>query len=229
MTANPSDSLPQRGYGNPTRPCGLIHSGFRPSDDACIFPFLIPSNLFAVTALDQLAGDLRRGIAKQAVRAGVRGTGRRGSRGHRSTHGASPAQGGRGLRLRGGRLRQPAFHGRRQHPQPAVAAIPRVCAADDPVYLRTRAWVLSDDNPYFFRGTAAEGLGGPHSGLGMIWPLGIITRALTSRSEQEVARCLAMLKRRTPGPGSCTNRSPRTTPRITPVNGSRGPTRCSEN
>ena len=54
LTANPTDSLPQRGYGNPTRPCGLIHSGFRPSDDACIFPFLISANLFAVTALNQL-------------------------------------------------------------------------------------------------------------------------------------------------------------------------------
>jgi meiotically up-regulated gene 157 (Mug157) protein len=55
VTENPSDSLPQGGYGNPTKPCGLIHSGFRPSDDACIFPFLIPSNLFAVTSLRQLA------------------------------------------------------------------------------------------------------------------------------------------------------------------------------
>ena len=55
VTANPSDSLPQGGFGNPARPCGLIFSGFRPSDDACILPFLIPSNLFAVTALGQLA------------------------------------------------------------------------------------------------------------------------------------------------------------------------------
>ena len=55
LTEVPSDSLPNGGYGNPTRPCGLIHSGFRPSDDACIFPFLVPSNFFAATSLDQLA------------------------------------------------------------------------------------------------------------------------------------------------------------------------------
>ena len=44
-----TDSLPRNGYGNPRRPCGLIYSGFRPSDDACIFPLLVPSNFFAVT------------------------------------------------------------------------------------------------------------------------------------------------------------------------------------
>jgi meiotically up-regulated gene 157 (Mug157) protein len=65
---------------------------------------------------------------------------------------------------------------------------------DDPIYLRTRAFVLSDDNPYFYRGPEGEGLGGPHSGLGMIWPLGIITRALTSRDRREIDACLAELK-----------------------------------
>ena len=43
------------GYGNPVKPVGMIASGFRPSDDACVFPFLVPSNLFAVTSLRQLA------------------------------------------------------------------------------------------------------------------------------------------------------------------------------
>jgi meiotically up-regulated gene 157 (Mug157) protein len=49
------DTVPLYGYGNPTRPCGLIHSAFRPSDDACVFPFLVPSNLFAVAALRRLS------------------------------------------------------------------------------------------------------------------------------------------------------------------------------
>ena len=54
-TDNPIDTLPFGGRGNPTRSVGLIHSGFRPSDDACIYPFLIPSNFFAVVALNHLA------------------------------------------------------------------------------------------------------------------------------------------------------------------------------
>src|SRR5882724_10159838 len=54
-TDNPIDTSPFEGRGNPTRSVGLIHSAFRPSDDACIYPFLIPSNFFAVVALNQLA------------------------------------------------------------------------------------------------------------------------------------------------------------------------------
>src|SRR3546814_17582285 len=38
----PSDSLMLGGYGRPTKKIGLIHSMFRPSDDACLYPFLIP-------------------------------------------------------------------------------------------------------------------------------------------------------------------------------------------
>jgi Metal-independent alpha-mannosidase (GH125)/Integrase core domain len=47
--------LPNDGYGAPVKPVGLIASGFRPSDDACTFPFLVPSNHFAVTSLGHLA------------------------------------------------------------------------------------------------------------------------------------------------------------------------------
>ncbi|HEY3838272.1 MAG TPA: glycoside hydrolase family 125 protein, partial [Bryobacteraceae bacterium] len=50
-----TETLAGEGFGNPVNPVGLIASAFRPSDDACIFPFLIPSNLFAVRSLRQLS------------------------------------------------------------------------------------------------------------------------------------------------------------------------------
>jgi meiotically up-regulated gene 157 (Mug157) protein len=196
VTENPSDSLPQAGFGNPTKPCGLIHSGFRPSDDACIFPFLIPSNLFAVTSLRQLAeisdtalGDQAlardaRALADQ-VQAALNIYGRKGDVWAYEADGY------------GNQLLQDDAN------VPSLLSLPYLgcCTLDDPVYQKTRAMLLSDSNPYFYRGKAAEGLGGPHSGLGMIWPLGIITRALTSRSEPEVAACLRMLKTTHAGTG----------------------------
>src|ERR1039458_5293709 len=201
ITAVPGDSLSQNGYGNPTRPRGLIHSGFRPSDDACIFPFLIPSNLFAVTALDQLreiylielhdaaaardcadlAGQVREALAKHATAV-------------KPKYGEVYAYEVDGF---GNQLFQDDAN------VPSLLSLPYLgcCAPDAPLYQRTRKLVLSDDNPYFSRDQAAEGLGGPHTGLNMIWPLGIITRALTSQDEKEIAACLATLKATHAGSG----------------------------
>jgi hypothetical protein len=76
-----------------------------------------------------------------------------------------------------------------------------VCAPADPVYARTRAFALSDANPYFFSGTAAEGVGGPHIGLNAIWPMSIMFRAFTSTSDAEIRQCLRWLRSTTAGTG----------------------------
>ncbi len=200
-TANPTDSLPQEGYGNPTRPCGLIHSAFRPSDDACIFPFLIPSNLFAVTALGQLAeihetvlGNQGFGGECRALRDEVSKAIDRYARAVHDKHGEIYAYEVDGY---GNRLFQDDAN------VPSLLSLPYLgcCRLDDPIYVRTRAFVLSGDNPYFYRGPVGEGLGGPHSGLGMIWPLGIVTRALTSLDPAEITACLAELKATHAGTG----------------------------
>jgi uncharacterized protein len=194
VTARAIDTLPLDGLGSPTRRVGLIHSAFRPSDDACIYPFLVPSNLFAVVSLRQLAE------ISDAV-----------------THEASFASECRALAeeveralLQYARLSH-ARHGRLWAYEvdgfgnalymddanvPSLLSLPYLgcCAPDDHVYLATRRLVLSDDNPYFFRGKAAEGVGGPHVGRGMIWPLGITMRALTSRHDAEIRACLRMLR-----------------------------------
>jgi hypothetical protein len=78
--------------------------------------------------------------------------------------------------------------------------------ATDPRTLAARAFALSDADPYFCRGSAAEGTCSPHGephhhGKGWIWPLGIIARAMTSTDDAEITRCLAMLKNSTAGTG----------------------------
>jgi meiotically up-regulated gene 157 (Mug157) protein len=60
---------------------------------------------------------------------------------------------------------------------------------------------LSEANPYFFKGTAAEGIGGPHIGLGYIWPMSLLIRALTADNDAEIAACLAQLRDTTAGTG----------------------------
>ena len=66
--------------------------------------------------------------------------------------------------------------------------------SEDPIYQNTRKYVLSlDENPYFFKGSAGEGIGGPHVGDKFIWPMSIIIRAMTSNNDTEIMECLDTL------------------------------------
>ncbi len=64
---------------------------------------------------------------------------------------------------------------------------------EDEVYQNTRNFLLSDNNPYFLKGLAAEGQASPHTGKDKIWPMGIILRAMTSIDDKEIEKCLKML------------------------------------
>src|SRR3546814_9534221 len=65
-----------------------------------------------------------------------------------------------------------------------------VVSRDDPLFRRTADLAWSDRNPYFFKGTAAEGIGGPHIGMDMIWPMSIITRAMNADDDATILQCL---------------------------------------
>lgn len=198
---SPTDSLPLDGYGNPARPVGLIYSMFRPSDDSCIYPLFVPANLFAMTSLRQLADmattilhdDLFaaqcHGFATEietalAAHAHIKNT----------AHGEVWAYEVDGF---GNQLFMDDAN------LPGLLGLPYLgcCTQDDPLYRRTRERVLSEANPYFFKGRAAEGIGGPHVGLDMIWPMSIIMRALTSSDDAEIIQCLRFLKTTHAGTG----------------------------
>ena len=72
---------------------------------------------------------------------------------------------------------------------------------NDPIYRNTRKFVLSDSNPYFFKGKAGEGIGGPHIGYDMIWPMSIMMRAFTSLDDAEIQNCMVSLMNTDAGTG----------------------------
>lgn len=200
-TDNPIDTPPFNGLGNPSRPVGLIHSAFRPSDDACVYPFLIPANLFAVVSLRQLAeihgavlsdqkfaGECR-ALAQEVLQA-VNAYGKVTPKRNGVVYAYEVDGFGNQLLMDDANV-------------PSLLSLPYLgcCATNDQVYRRTRALILGADNPYFFKGKAGEGIGGPHVGLNMIWPLGIIMRALTSTDDKEIVYCLRLLKNTHAGTG----------------------------
>jgi len=210
-------------------PVGLIVSSFRPSDDATTFSFLVPSNLFAVTSLKQIA-EIAQEVVKDAALAAE------------STALAKEVNYA---------IQQYAIV---EHPKygkvyafevdgfgnayfmddanvPSLLAMPYLDIIDrhDPVYRNTRKLVLSEDNPYFFKGTAGEGIGGPHIGYDMIWPMSIIMRAQTSTSDEEIKCVFACCVIPMPIPDSCMSRFTKTILQNSPENGSRGSIPCLAN
>jgi uncharacterized protein len=200
-TTTPNDTLNLNGYGNPARAVGMIFSGFRPSDDACIYPLFVPANLFAVVSLRQIGemaaalfkdNELARdsGALADEVEAAV-------SRYARSIHGQYGEIWAYEVDGFGNQLFMDDANA------PGLLGLPYLgcCRADEPLYQRTRSFALSAGNPYFFRGKAAEGIGGPHTGYDMIWPMSIMMRGLTSNDPREIAQCLTWLKQTHAGTG----------------------------
>jgi uncharacterized protein len=200
-STTPNDTLSEDGFGNPARPVGLVYSGFRPSDDACAYPLNIPGNFFAVRTLErieemltEIAHDTAAAREARQLRDEISGALAEHARFHHATAGEIYAYEIDGF---GNAIFMDDAN------VPSLLAMPylETCPVDDPTYQATRRFVLSDANPYFFRGSAAEGIGGPHIGQDMIWPMSIIIRALTSRDEKEQVECLRWLKATHAGTG----------------------------
>ena len=196
-----SDTAPNGGYGNPVRPVGLICSIFRPSDDATIFPFLIPSNYFAKLSLRQMAemynvigNDKATADACEALASEVHAALEKYATAQHPIHGKVLAYEVDGF---GNQLFMDDAN------VPSLLALPYLGAMSekDPLYQNTRRMVLSESNPYFFKGTAAEGIGGPHVGMNYIWPMSIIMRGLTSVDKEEIRKCVVWLKNTHAGTG----------------------------
>jgi meiotically up-regulated gene 157 (Mug157) protein len=86
---------------------------------------------------------------------------------------------------------------------PSLLSIPYLFSVEsgDEAYWNTRKILLSENNPFFFKGKAAEGIGGPHVGMDYIWPMSIIIRGLTSTDDKEIKNCLDMLQQTHAGTG----------------------------
>ena len=196
VTEKQLDTLSNDGYGAPVNPVGLIVSSFRPSDDASMFGFLIPSNLFAVTSLKQVA-EISRKVTMDTAFANecealadevMTAINKYGVIDHPECGKiyAYEVDGYGGILLMD------------DANAPGLLSLPYLgcVSTNDKIYQNTRKFVWSKNNPYFFKGKVAEGIGGPHVshvGLAMIWPLSIIMKAMTSTDDTEIRACVNTL------------------------------------
>lgn len=193
VTDRAFDTLGNNGLGAPVNPVGLIVSSFRPSDDATLLQFLVPSNFFAVTSLRKAAEILRevnkcdemaeecRSLADE-----VDDALKKYATYNHPKYGTIYA------------FEVDGFGNRMLMDDANVPSLLSMAYLgdmniNDPVYQNTRRFVWSEDNPYFFKGKAAEGIGGPHVGYDMIWPMSIMMKAFTSQDDDEILQCIQTL------------------------------------
>jgi len=195
------DTMNNDGWGAPVKPCGLIASAFRPSDDATTFLFLVPSNFMAVSSLNKAAEILRGVNGREDL---ARQCADMASEVHQALMKHAVYD-----HPKYGKIYAYEVDGFGNHLLMDDANVPSLLAMaylgdvdiNDPIYQNTRRFVWSEDNPYFFRGKAGEGIGGPHIGHDYPWPMSIMMKAFTSQDDAEIKWCIEMLMKTDAGTG----------------------------
>ncbi len=188
------DTIHNNGMGAEVSYTGMTWSGFRPSDDACRYGYLVASNMFAVVELGHLIemlGDIsydggfieKCRKLRDEIEGGIR------------KFAVMEDESGRKLFLNevDGRGNYFCYDDANV---PSLLSAPYLgyCGADDEVYKNTRAFILSKKNPYYYEGKFARGVGSPHTPEGYIWHIALSMQGLTSDSPDEIREMLTMLE-----------------------------------
>jgi uncharacterized protein len=191
--------LPNNGQGNPVGYTGMIWTGFRPSDDACEYNYLIPSEMFAVVALGDMAQielEVYHNEIKAREAKALRDEVQRGIQ----TYGLV-------LVPKYGYIYAYEVDGLGHAILTDDANIPSLLAApyfgyttaNDRYYQNTRRFLLSQDNPSFYQGHWARGIGSYHTPDHWVWPLALIVEGMTATTGAEKEDVLGQLLASDPG------------------------------
>ncbi|MDO4448600.1 MAG: glycoside hydrolase family 125 protein [Lachnospiraceae bacterium] len=177
---------------------GLIWSGFRPSDDACTYGYLIPSNMFAVVVLGYLE-EIEREYWKDPEL--EKEAGRLKEQVYRAVE-----KEGKTLTEEFGMIYAYETDGFGMYNLMDDANVPSLLAMDYLGYPaeketkeNTRRFLLSSANPYYFKGKRAAGIGSPHTPSDYIWHIAMAVEGLTEASRERKIEILKNMADTTAG------------------------------
>lgn len=187
------DTLSNDGKGEDVSYTGMTWSGFRPSDDRCKLGYLIPSNMMAVCALKMAAEMANIGYEDTKLESECRSLSFDIDEGIKE-YGTIENE-------RFGKIFAYETDGKGNYVLMDDANSPSLLSApylgyikpDNEIYKNTRSFVLSSNNPWYFEGSAAKGVGSPHTGIDKIWHIALSMQALTSTDAEEIKECIRML------------------------------------
>jgi uncharacterized protein len=186
--------LVNNGAGAPVAVTGMVWTAFRPSDDPATYGYNIPEEMFAAVVLGELRDieaqvwrdglkhdeveQLRAGIVDGINKYGIVYTAKYGYIYAYEVDGL-----GHSVLMDDANI-------------PSLLSIPYMgfASANSGIYTNTRRFVLSPDNPYYFAGKRARGIGSPHTPRGYVWPLALVMEGLTASDPNEVEAMLGQLQ-----------------------------------
>lgn len=193
LNCPPSDTLVRNGWGEPCGYTGMTWSGFRPSDDACRYGYLMPSNIFAFMVLGDMKEMTEMAFADDALMLKIKalrgeieeGIGKYGIIQHEK-YGEIYAYETDGLGN---------YNLMDDANVPSLLSIPWLCYGDknDQIYQNTRTFILSPSNPYYYEGKKAKGIGSPHTPKDYIWHISLVMQGLTAVKRDEKLEILKLI------------------------------------
>lgn len=187
------DTLVNDGKGSPIGVTGMTWSGFRPSDDRCIYNYLVPSNMFAVVVLDYLKEVYMEILKESAIVDEITALREEIQSGIEKFAKVKNAAGETVYAYEVDGLGNYSIMDDSNVPSLLAAPYLGYCAEDDEVYLATRKTILSKENPYFYEGNCAKGIGSSHTPENYVWPIALAMEGLTTSDKNEKKRILDLL------------------------------------
>ena len=188
-----TDTMPCGGKGNPVGYTGMTWSGFRPSDDRCLYNYLVPSNMMAVCALKKAAELVSVGYGDTRLESECRSLAFDIDEGIKAHAVYDHPKFGRIYAYEVDGLGNMLFMDDANSPSLLSAPYIGYCSKNDEIYKNTRRFIFSHENPWYFEGAVAKGVGSPHTGYDKIWHIALAMQALTSDDEGEIESCLDMI------------------------------------
>ena len=189
----PTDTLTHDGHGSPVGYTGMTWSGFRPSDDACTYHYLIPSQMYAVVVLGYLAEIAREIYSDEAMALRAEKLAAEIDEGIQKFGIVEHPKYGKMYAYETDGLGNYNLMDDANVPSLLSAPYLGYCSADDPIYKNTRRFILSEENPYYFSGSKLHGIGSPHTDHGYVWPISLALQGLTSDDPAEIEEVLDMM------------------------------------
>lgn len=194
-TSRASDTMAFGGKGRPVNFTGMTWSGFRPSDDSCIFNYLVPSNMMAVVAMKYASEMAEIGLKNNTLSAKCKKLSSEIDDGIKNY--------GIYVHPKYGKIYAYETDGFGNYNlmddanSPSLLSAPYLgyCDKEDEIYQNTRKFILSADNPYYFEGKAARGVGSPHTAKNSIWHIALTMQILTSDDKNEISDCLKIISK----------------------------------